>query len=216
MSPRPPDQINERLTTFNEHGQLFNDNESKKNASVRYLKQIFDRETLPNITTDAGRPKIVRDFIATDDDITVSQTNTETQTEVPRAPIYGSFAAVRALRMLHQYRIGFWGDSGIIETVTEAQKPDPSTDDIADMYAKFQLFSYLPEDISPTQEEFGDMVTPSKRAANVKNGLASMGINTSTDTGELSRFINDSPVVIPTLPEPYPFATNLSQFCDRV
>lgn len=216
MSTRGPDQINERLSTFNDLGQLFNDNETKKNTSYSYLKQVFDSEELKSITKDAERPKILRDFSATESDLEAQPTVNDSTSDVPRAPIYGSFAAVRALRMLHQYRVGFWGDSGIIETSVESQKPDPSTDDIVDMYTKFQLFNYLPPDITPTQEEFGDLVTPSKAAANVKNSLSLMGISTSTNIGDLNRFINDNPVVIPTLPDPYPFATNLSQFCDRV
>lgn len=216
MATRPPDQVNERLTTFNEVGQLWNDNESKKNKSYNYLRQVFDETTLPGITTDSSRPKILTDFVATPGDLEAQGIIDDSTADVPREPIYGSFAAVRALRTLHQYRVGFWGDSGLIETLTASPKADPTSDDITNMYSKFLLFSYLPEEMTPSQEEFGDLVTPSKQAANVRNALTLMGIASVTSDNNQERFFNDNPIIPPTLAKPYPFARNLSSFCDRI
>ena len=216
MPTRPPDQVNERLTTFNEPGQLWNDNSSKKTTRYNFLRQVFDEVSLPNITQDESRPKILTSFAATDEDLDANAVIDDSTAEVPREPIYGSFAAVRALRVLHQYRVGFWGDGGVIETITATQRADPTSADIDTMYAKFLLFSYLPDELSPTREEFADLVTPSKNSANVRNALSSMGISAVVGASAPDRFFNDNPIIPPTLADPYPFGQNLSSFCDRV
>ena len=211
---RPPDQINERTTTFNESGQLWNDNQSNLTKSFSYLRQVFDETQLPNIAPDATRPKVLTDFSAIESDVSSSSVTSDTTDDVPRTPIYGSFAAVRALRLLHQHRIGFWGESGIVETISARNGTDPSSADIQNKYQTFLLFSYLPDELTPTQEEFGDLITPSKMPANIRNALPNMGITVVT-TSRDPEFAGANGDITTILPDPHPFADNLSSFCTR-
>lgn len=206
----PPDQVNAPQTSFNEEQQLYNGVNPANAPVYRYLTRVPTDLVDPSGIQRVG-PRVLTDLVATSSDTkTTTKTVSKLNDTVPRQPITGSFAAVRAVRILHQYRIGFWSDAGIIEQVASSNASDPSQAQIDDSYNKFQVFSYLPAAITPTAQEFGDLITPSKNANNVKNALSRMGINTTVVTNPVPTLVSPDAA---TLPDPVPFANNLSQFC---
>ncbi len=205
-----PTQINVPGAPFNTPQHVYN-GEGVEAKSFRFLIPLPPQDFNAAIATPAG-PQVLTDFAAIPSDV---QSNAfvvnDVQDTVPRTPVTGSFSAVRARRILHQYRIGFWSDAGIIDQLTASNAADPTQDQIDTNWANFQLFSYLPDALMPTKEQFSDLITPSKNATNVLDALPLMGINTSVVTNPVPTVV--APAAPASLPDPTPFASNLSQFC---
>lgn len=206
---RQPDDIN-TPAPFNDTGELWNDDDAKVVRPIRYLTPLDETQAPEQIV--ARRPRVLRDFAAVPEDLPVDRVY-DGSVHVARETLVGSFAAVRAAKILQQYTIGFWSDAGIIETLTESQASDPSADDVATQYENFQTFSYLPASITPSQTEFADLVAPSKRPTNVRNSLSAMGLKVSNVNVDNVAVFQDTANVGQTLPDPIPFANSLSTFC---
>lgn len=203
-----PTQVNVPESPFNSPSRVYNGEgvEAKAYRFVTRMPASISGQ-LPTPTS----PRVLTEFAAVAEDLSSDAiVVTDVTDTVPRTPIVGSFAAIRARRILHQYRISFWDDSGIVDQLTASSEADPSQATIDTNWNNFQLFSYLPSPLMPTQEQFADLITPSKNAANVRDSLAKMGIYTAVVT-------NPAPVFIlppaTSLPGQTPFASNLSQFC---
>jgi len=204
-----PTQINVPQSPFNSPSRVYNGEGVEKKA-FRYIKPERN-ETVDTTTLLPTRPQVLTDFAAVASDLDSDAfVVTDVTDTVPRTPIVGTFAAIRARRILHQYRIGFWSTAGIIDQITASSESDPSQTDIDNNWNNFQLFSYLPSQLMPTKEQFADLITPSKNASNVRNSLPSMGINTTVVTNPLPNAIAPAAA---SLPSQTPFASNLSQFC---
>lgn len=209
-----PNQINAPQTPFNNPGQLFNGLNPAVPPVFNFVQRTPpDPYSVRQFGQSSPVPVVLTTLAATPADVAASPvTAAETTDTVPRQPITGSFAAVRALRILHQYRVAFWSDAGIIDQYVASNAADPTQAEIDTAYAQFLVFSYLPPALTPSAQEFGDLITPSKTAANVKNALPSMGINVTVVTNPVPTTA-DNPTTTATLPALTPFANNLSQFC---
>lgn len=206
-----PDQVNAPQTSFNEELQLYNGVNPPTPKSYNFITRKPDNGIAAPGQIPTATRKVLTDLNATASDTTTLKTVTADSEQIPRQPITGSFAAVRALRVLHQHRIGFWSEAGIIDQFAASKSADPTPEQINDAYNIFQVFSYLPSAIAPSAQVFADLITPSKSASNVKNALERMGIRTAIVTNPVPTL-----VVAPaaaTLPDNVPFASNLSQFC---
>jgi hypothetical protein len=189
---------------------LWNNNAAGPIKPIRYLTAI-PNDPLESIDSGINRTRILRNFGAEPSDLATTKVEVS-EPSVQRRPLTGSFSAVRSARILHQYRLGFWSDAGVIDTLAQSQKSDPTDAEVTTMYEKFQVFSYLPAPLAPTQQEFSDAVTPSKAAAIAKKALADMGIAQSS-AREQGAFPDNEREPIKIVADE-PFAITLSEFCD--
>lgn len=205
-----PSEINVAAAPFNTPTRVFNGDAVEVKAYTYLTPQpIF----IDPSTAIPSRPSVLTNFSAVASDLSSTTViANDLRDTVPRSAIIGSFAAIRARRILHQYRIAFWSDSGIIDQQTASTAADPTQADIDENWKNFQLFSYLPDQLSISKQTFSDYITPSKNAANVKDSLASMGINTSF-TPNPAPLVSNTTAIVSSLPSQTPFASNLSQFC---
>lgn len=205
----PADPVN--TDSFNTEAQIFNENAPSKVR--RFLTPLREAQSIPGIPGPDTRPRVLRDFTDETELPNAPRVAAE-QEDLPREPLAGSFTAVRAARILHQHRIGFWSNSGIIETITGSLAADPSREQIDDLYDKFLVFSYLPAELTPTREEFADIVTPSKLAAVTKTALFDMGILITPTPPDRDNDVFPDDEREPILQvKDRPFAITLNQFC---
>jgi hypothetical protein len=205
-----PLQINSTSTPFNTSTRVYN-GEAVEVKSYTYL--TAQPTPIDPTTAIPARPSVLTDFGAVASDLASTKVvANDVLDNVPRSAIIGSFAAIRARRILHQYRIAFWEDSGIIDQKTSSTAADPTQADIDANWNNFQLFSYLPDELSISKQTFADYITPSKNSANVRDSLANMGINTNF-TANPAPLVSNTAAIVSTLPSQTPFASNLSQFC---
>lgn len=205
-----PLDINVASSSFNTPARVYNGDAVGAKAYTYLTPEQAPID--PSVSVPA-RPSVLTTFSAVASDLaSTAIVATDVLDTVPRLPILGSFAAVRARRILHLYRIAFWADSGIIDQQTESTAADPTQADIDASWDNFQLFSYLPDQLSLSKQTFSEYVTPSKNAANVRDSLTNMGINTSFTTNP-APLVSNTTAVVSTLPSQTPFASNLSQFC---
>lgn len=133
----------------------------------------------------------------------------------PAIPLGGSFSAVRAARIAHQYRVGFWDPAtGIVDKIanTNENEADPNPDDIDAQYEDFLLFCYLPVQLQPTKEQFSDLISPTRRSAYVARSVTAVGV--AGDTGVAPASLSDlGTTANPLLPTVNPFASRVSAFC---
>src|SRR5271170_2865169 len=211
----PPSQINVPAAPFNTPDHLYDGTQSNVPPIFSFLQRLPPANPLPPSPYPAGQPAVLTDFAATEMDAITGAVLIQSALADPiqRQPLAGSFAAVRAGRVLHQYRIGFWSTAGIIDQAVTSSSSDPTADQITAAYQNFLVFSYLPPALTPSAEQFADLITPSKNAQNVLNALTSMGINTTVITNPVPDTVVDTTVVNTTLPPNTPFANNISQFC---
>jgi hypothetical protein len=210
-----PSQINVPTGPFNTPTRLYDGTQSNVPPIFSFLQRLPPANPLPPSPYPAGQPAVLTEFAATEVDAITGAAVVQAAIADPvqRQPLSGSFAAVRAGRILHQYRIGFWSTAGIIDQTVASNAADPTADQIATAYQNFLAFSYLPPALTPSSDEFADLITPSKNAQNVLNALPSMGINTTIVTNPVPDAITDTTAVDTVLPPNTPFANNLSQFC---
>lgn len=188
------DQINVGKQVFNEPGELFDSDASPR--VVRYLQQLRPERSvfegiIPNEPPDP--------------------TPVEAEASIPRTAAVGSFSGVRAARIMHQHRIGFWSFGDILPYVSQSQQSDPTEDEIDQMYGDFLLFSYLPNGMTPSRAEFGEMAKPSKREAFLRSRLADLGVLFDLAADVENAVTAAVPQQI--IPAPPPFAERLSTFC---
>lgn len=215
MTQAPPTQINVPAAPFNTPDNLYDGSQSNLPAAFSFLQRLPTANPLPPAPYPQGLPQVLTEFAATESDaITGAQiVQSALSDPVQRQPLAGSFAAIRAGRILHQFRIGFWSTAGIIDQAVASTAADPTADQITAAYQNFLAFSYLPPALTPSAQQFADLITPSKNAQNVLNALPSMGINIAVVTNPVPDTIVDTTVTQTALPPNTPFANNLSQFC---
>ncbi|HSW50414.1 MAG TPA: hypothetical protein VLH09_09580 [Bryobacteraceae bacterium] len=155
---------------FNAEGQLFNADQPVADASRRFLRPIPPTPD-PSIGTKVERPKRFTTLNAP------SEAQKQTQpAEALVVPVVGCLAAVRAARIAQQHREQIWSADSVVGLVSENGAADPTPDQIDQMYEDLRLFSYLPESMIPTREEFDDLAKPQRRTTVVQTSLSSMGI----------------------------------------
>jgi hypothetical protein len=213
--PIPPSQVNAPTTPFNTPTRLFDGTQSTVPGTFSFLQRLPPANPLPAAPYPQGLPAVLTEFAATESDAITGAVIIQSALADPvqRQPLAGSFAAVRAGRILHQYRIGFWSTAGIIDQTVASTAADPTADQIATAYQNFLIFSYLPPALTPTSDEFANLITPSMNTQNVLAALPLMGINTTVVTNPTPDTVIDTTVVPTVLPPNTPFANNLSQFC---
>ncbi len=206
------DAINQSKEPFNQPGELFGSDTKRK--KIRYVKALPPERPAAGSGPGNERPTVRRSFDGTGDDLGVIETRSVVSSEenqpapIKRRALVGSFAAVRAARLVHQHTIDFWGDAGVIAHVVGQPKPDLSDNDASQMYQDFLLFSYLPKQMTPTRQEFINLVTPSKAVVNIQGRLSNMGIESPPRIAD-TETEDDST----TLTNDVPFAENLGLFC---
>ena len=188
------DQINVGKQVFNEPGELFDSDTSPR--VVRYLQQLRpDRSAIEGIVPNEPPDPTPRD----------------TEDPIPRTSAVGSFSGVRAARIMHQHRIGFWTFGDVLPYVAQSQQADPTEDEIDQMYDDLLLFNYLPNSMTPTRAEFGEMTKPSKREAFIRSRLSELGVLLDQNAEVSNAVTAAAPQQI--IPAPPPFAERLSTFC---
>jgi hypothetical protein len=168
-----PDAVNDPNRQFNAEGSQFNGN--FENIQRRVYKQLPDEAPVPGTSFGARPARVRKDFVeATPEIVQVDRGNLDAPLKERKH--FGNFSAVRAARILHQHRIGFWTTFGAIEHIAVTSLPDPTQDEVDQMYKDFLLFNYLPLPMIPDSIAFANMVVPSKAAAIIRNNLPQMGI----------------------------------------
>lgn len=154
---------------FNAPGQLFNSDEPIQGGPQRYLRALPDDQG-PAVPV-APRPKR---FTTLDG----KQPSEIAQADPPIlvTPVVGCLAAVRAASIAHQHREKVWGVDSMVGLVASSYEADPTPDQLDQMYADLELFSYLPPQLIPTRAEFEDLAKPQRRPTVVQISLSKAGI----------------------------------------
>jgi len=224
--PLPPDQVNVPGKDFNQPGSLFDSDRIQKH--IDYKKQMKDEAPVGGSAPRVDRPTVRRDFTNDAQQIkdeffqqhqrgSISSEEGLQTIPLQYRNLVGNFAAVRSARILHEHAIQFWTKPGILETFTASPKVDPTTDQATQMYQDFLLFNYLPTRMSPTRQQFIEMITPSKSTSFARLHLADMGIaisqNQAPSQDALRRLETTSSDDTPVLSALPPFSETLSMFC---
>lgn len=205
-----PDQINRQTQVFNAPGELWNSDAPA--SKPRYLQPIKESVRSPGIPGPT-RPRVLRNF---DPVAEPEQISTVQPAPPPTQTFAGSFSALRAMRVCHQYRVGFWGPSSVMRLLSQNRNPDPSQSALDQMYADFQLFNYLPDSMTPTREQFDDFAKPQKRQALLQSSLDQIGIRSSqASTGATATDDRLSDIDSTVLPTPVPFRSSVTTFCTQ-
>lgn len=188
--------IDASARVFNAPGQLFNIFEQQRH---KYLKQL-------PITGPTNPPDLIPDGTAVRrnfDDFVPFVTESLPPPVIKRQAVVGSFSAVRAARILHQYLVNFWSDPDILLALNNPAPLVYSADTLTQMYADFLLFNYLPAKMTPTQQQFTEIVQP--------NGIFEQPLGLTPAAVVPEDVLNEA-----TLPPPIPFGESLTPFCNLV
>lgn len=204
----PNDHINNLDHTWNLEGELWNE-DNPKPIVRRFLQPIDDSFDHEELNPKAKRP--TNDTRVLLDPAAAEKILAAQESPVRRTLLVGSYSAIRAARVAHQHRVGFWDEEGVIGYLGSSSTPDPSEDDIDQLYEDLQLFSYLPPALLPSREEFGDLAKPQKRTAVLRSRLPDLGLVLTID----NRASADTDVTNrPLIPAQAPFIDNVSTFCE--
>lgn len=161
------DYINRNERVFNRPGELFNDNAPVPTVR-RFIPQTEPPDDATPFPSAPERPTVRSDFPVP---------------APPRSPVRkivaGSFSTVRASRTVHQHAVSLWGEDYLPSHVGRSSVPDPSPAELTQQYQDLRLFSYLPPQIMPSQDEFIQAATPSLRGGFLAERLEDMGIETA-------------------------------------
>ena len=203
--PRPPDYINLPGVLPDSPGSLWGSNNPQR---PRTFAQQIPRAPLAD---DRPKPQVLSKLSPEPGERVVAQ--------APAAPerrvFEGSFAGLRAMRLLHQYRIDFWGDSSAV-ALLGSSSGDPSEAQLDQAYDDFVLFSYLPPQLMPTKAVFRDMSRPTARSSVLRSSLPTMGINTAgQQVLPQTRESTDDATLLPIITAPPPYSETLGSLCSR-
>lgn len=204
-----PDAINEPNHPFNAGGAQFNGVFESTNRRV--YKQLPDEAPHPGAAYNHRPARVRKDFVEPSRSVVYAEEG-NTKASTKERKLFGNFSAVRAAKILHQHSIGFWTTLGALEYIAATSLPDPTQDEIDQMYRDFRLFNYLPLAMTPDAVAFANMVVPSKAAVIMRSNLPQMGIVTG---GVIPPRLNDlltnpsADDTVSTLPVPPPYADSL-------
>ena len=225
-----PDSINTPSTIFNQPGDVWGNNEAPATVPLNTYYRVPQPNSAP-ITPDFATPQILtiqgQTLAATPDDVASTTTIPQpaAPTAIPTTPVVAPYSIARGLSILDQYRSGFWTTSDAIETIAAsmatATAMDPTPAELVDAWTNFQVFSYLPVQISPSQADFNALSTPSQRATWIRAQLANIGINVSSALNAPTTKISLTDMMTNALApstgtitaEPPPYANTLSSIC---
>jgi len=173
----PADSVNAPATVWNEPTNIWNFDGSTPQGPINAYERIVDVPPAPDV--ELSQPRVVSEPAAIESDLTGERQDTADEAPVAFRAVVGPFAATRAVRLLEQHRSAFWSRDGVVSSVYQTDKPDPSPAEIKRLYDQFKLFSYLPGPMMPTAEEFADLVTPSKVITVIQDNLANLGVDVS-------------------------------------
>lgn len=191
---------------FNAPGQLFNSDDPVSSGVRRYVQALppdpgteTPTVTRPKRFTTFG-PQQPREVAEAD--------------PVPHVqPVVGCMAAVRAARIAHQHRNQVWGRDVLIGLVAASDTPDPTPDQIEQMYSDLQLFTYLPSNMLPSRTEFEDMVRPQRRQALVESRLTDLGIAVQAQPVSTPLLVDEEVANDELLPAQVPFSESNLNSC---
>lgn len=205
-----PDQINRESQVFNAPTELWNSDDPAK--PPRYLQPIKESRPATGVPGPT-RPRVLRSF---DPFSEPEQISTVQPPPPPTVTFAGSMSALRAMRVCHQYRVGFWGPNGPLRLLSQNRNPDPSQSALDQMYADFLLFNYLPDSMTPTREQFDDFAKPQKRQALMQASLSQIGVQQAqVSTGANAVDDRLSELDSTVLPTPVPFRSSVTTFCTQ-
>lgn len=206
VDPRTPDNINLPGVLPDSQGSLWGSNTPSR---IRTFAPSVPRPQQPDPRPPS--PGVVTDLNAS---VSNGRVSTVAPPEPERRVVEGPVSSVRAARLAHQYRIGFWGDSSAIATLG-SDRGDPSEAALDQAYDDFVLFSYLPAPLMPTKAAFRDMSRPTARAAVIREALPAMGINTTATQAQVPQTIEtyDNPSNLPIITAPPPYSETMGSLC---
>lgn len=194
--------INQKDNTFDAPGKLFN-----ANPPIVLRSPLTRLPSQGSGTEGIVPPPKVRQTFDLERDLTP-----EIISDTPPPPpimdsLIGSFAAVRSARILRQHQISLWGDLGL-SILTSPQGPDFTADQIDRMYTDFQLFNYLPAAMTPDRATFTAMIQPSQANSFIKDNLDNLAVLSAAPVPDVPDEVS--------LPDPVPFADELTPFCQLI
>lgn len=214
------DQINVPGITFNEDGELYNDDAGRA-GRPNFLRRTyppgyFDTPLVSNSPVPNSGRRVVQK-VATPRDLPAGRITHATS--VPRHVSFrGSFSAVRAMRIAHQYRVNFWEESGVVGVFGANNGSDPSEAEVDTLYADLLLHNYMPSSMVVSRDEFADMVKPQRRTELLLGAVAKMGIQSQQEDVLLNVGAADDQGAVDLddlvpLISPPPFAESLQTAC---
>lgn len=205
-----PDLINSQQHGWNEPGELFNEDQPTPKV-FRYLRarpENIDASPYPSQEERAKKTTFV------DPDVNERIKVTD-DAPVQRTALVGNYAAVRAAQVAHQHRVGFWDSEGVVGFIGRASAPNPSDDQLDQMWEDLQLFSYLPPELMPSEDQFKQYAKPQDRVGVIRNNLGNLGLrDSSPNTADLDDR-NGSLDNEPLIPPPPAFSEFGLSFCQR-
>lgn len=197
--------------SFNTETELYGSNELPRGRSIvkRYNGGSSAATSTPTGRVQRQLGATKQDFVPDTREVVTS----EDPAPIERDVYSGTVASTRAARVIHQYDIDFWGNTGVMAYATRSTQPQMSEDEITEKYNDFVAFSYLPNSLLPSKELFRDMVNPQSRTAAMPGLLLAAGlVTTPTNTVGLVNQTDLGGVEdLPTIPPP--FASNLQSAC---
>lgn len=199
------DYINAEEHNWNLPGELWNDDQEPR-VVTRFLRP------LPPDTQNFGSPALPRSPVVRDFNPDIDAAERDTAPAAPRQTYFtGGFAALRAMRVSHQHRVGFWNLDGPVRLLTASDTPDPNSAQLDQQYADLRLFSYLPEALFPTRSQFEDLARPQSRGAATQAQLGQVGVVAASAVVDDARIVDATNQ--PLLELVIPFSTGLDDFC---
>lgn len=160
---------------------------------------------------EVARPTLLTRLPGASDDLLIKDRPADAEILPPPIELKGPLSGVRAARILHQHELGLWDQDKLPSHYGRSPTPDLTDADIDARFETLQLYSYMPEALAITRDEFGAMMRPTGRAAYLASALPRAGINvTATATP-----VAGSLAAAATLPDNAPFAEQLTRFCNE-
>ena len=205
-----PDLINSKNQNWNTEGELFN-SDAPGPKVYRFLQPLSDDLGDGQLPPTELRPT-KSTFVNPD---VQERINANDEAPILRTVLVGSYSAVRAAQVSHQYRVGFWDSEGVVGFIGRATAPNPSDDTLDQMWEDFELFSYLPASLRPSEAEFKQRSLPQNRVALLRNNLNNCGLRTGANNTSDSDSRSSALEAQPLIPPPAAFSAIGLGFCQR-
>ena len=193
--------VNQQFAPFNTQGELFNSN-TVAARPTRFITPL-PTTTLPGMPSRPTRPRVLTQLEGE-----AKQVVTDTPA-IPTRLMSGSFSGVRAARMAHMHEQAIFDVIRVY--LTQTTKSDPTDAQIDEQYADLQTFSYLPAQLMPTREEFGQMSRPSQVAGYIGSVMDKISGASRPTVRNPPR--EDGTATLPLLPARTPYSQALNAFC---
>jgi len=196
-----PNPLNQQSSPFNAQGELFNSNVLVSRPS--HFVTPIAAASLPGTLLPPVRPRVLTNLGGDVAPVVVDTPAVTTK------QMTGSYAATRAARVAHMHEAGVFD---LIRThLTQTTKPDPTDAQLDQQYADLRAFSYMPTQMLPTREEFGQMSRPSQVAGYISSVMSKIaGVGRPTT---LTPPAEQGSVTVPLLPANTPYSQSLNAFC---